>query len=78
MPSSVVFAIKLLWLFLTVAKMLSLDTFIDSPTVKALSSVTRDELVLISGHYKVEVGGSPAKADLLSRLIEVLTAQTNY
>ena len=40
-----------------------------------LSSVTRDELVLIAGHYKLEVLGSPAKADLLSKRIEVLTAQ---
>ena len=55
--------------------MFSLGAFIASPTIEALSSVTCDELVLIAGHYKVEVRGSPAKADLLSKHIEVLTAQ---
>ena len=55
--------------------MFSLDAFIDAPTIEVLSSVNRDELVLISGHYKVDVHGRPTKAELLSKLIEVLTAQ---
>ena len=45
--------------------MFSLDAFIDAPTIEVLSSVNRDELVLISGHYKVDVHGRPTKAELL-------------
>ena len=55
--------------------MFSLDAFIDAPTIEELSSVNRDELVLISGHYRVDVHGRPTKAELLSKLMEVLTAQ---
>lgn len=55
--------------------MFSLEEFVASPTLEVISSVTRDQLVMIAGHYKIEVTGSPAKADLLKLLIDTLSAQ---
>lgn len=55
--------------------MFSLEAFITSPTIEVLSSVTRDELVSIAGHYKVEVRGSPSKAEILTKLTDFLSAR---
>ena len=55
--------------------MVSLEEFIKSPTLDALSNITHDELLRVAGHYKVEVHGSPVKADLFNLLAEALSAQ---
>ena len=44
-----------------------------SPTIEAITNFTRDQLVMIVGHYKIEVTGSLAKADLLEVLIDTLS-----
>ncbi|KAL2096852.1 hypothetical protein ACEWY4_006059 [Coilia grayii] len=54
--------------------MFTLEEFVASPTIAALSQVTRDQLVMIAGHYKIGVTGSPAKAELLKILIDSLSA----
>ena len=40
-----------------------------SPSIEAITTFTRDQLVVIAGHYKIEVAGSLTKADML----EVIT-----
>ena len=52
--------------------MFDLDEFIKSPTPDAFSAATRDDLVRVAGHYKIEVRGSPSKAELLDSLTEAL------
>lgn len=55
--------------------MFSLEEFVASPTLEVISNVTRDQLVMIAGHYKIDVTGSPVKADLLKFLIDTLSAR---
>ncbi|KAK0147815.1 hypothetical protein N1851_012505 [Merluccius polli] len=55
--------------------MFSLEEFVASPTIEAICTFTRDQLVMIAGHYKIEVTGSPAKADLLDILIDTLSVR---
>ncbi|KAK0147995.1 Retrovirus-related Pol polyprotein from transposon 412 [Merluccius polli] len=55
--------------------MFSLEEFVASPTIEAICTFTRDQLVMIAGHYKIEVTGSPAKADLLDILIDTLSCE---
>lgn len=41
--------------------MFNLEDFVAGPTIKVLTSVTCDQFIMIAGHYKIEVTGSPAK-----------------
>ena len=52
--------------------MFDLDEFIKAPTQEGLLSITRDELLHVAGHYKVEVRGSIPKADLQVQLMDAL------
>ena len=52
--------------------MFDLDEFIKSPTPDAFSAATRDDLVKVAGHYRIEVRGRPSKAELLDSLTEAL------
>ena len=52
--------------------MFDLDEFIKAPTQEGLLSITRDELLRVAGHYKVEVRTSIPKADLQVQLIDAL------
>lgn len=48
--------------------MFDIDAFVSSPTLEALLTATRDDLVRVAGHYKLEVRGSPGKAELQEKL----------
>lgn len=52
--------------------MFDLDAFILAPSQDILLTVTRDDLVRIAGHYKLEVSGSPSKAELQDKLVQDL------
>ncbi|KAL2076972.1 hypothetical protein ACEWY4_027431 [Coilia grayii] len=49
--------------------MFNLEDYISAPTQEALLLITRDELLRVAGHYKVEVRGGISKADLQEKLI---------
>lgn len=49
--------------------MFNLEEFIKAPTQDVLLTITRDELLRVAGHYKVEVKGGLSKAELQERLI---------
>ncbi|KAL2102544.1 hypothetical protein ACEWY4_001712 [Coilia grayii] len=52
--------------------MFDLDEFVRAPTQEGLLSLTRDELLRVAGHYKVEVRGGIPKAELQVQLIDAL------
>lgn len=52
--------------------MFDLDAFILAPSQELLLSITRDDLVRVAGHYKLEVSGGPSKADLQEMLVKRL------
>ena len=52
--------------------MSTLEEFIEAPSLVILTSFTRDELLRIAGLYKIEVRGSPLKAELLGKLTGAL------
>ena len=54
------------------AVMFDLHAFTLAPTEEALFSITRDDLVTVAGHYKLQVSGSPSKAELHEGLINHL------
>lgn len=49
--------------------MFSLDEFVKDPKQDVLLSITRDELLRVAGHYKVEVKSGLSKADLQEKLL---------
>lgn len=49
--------------------MFNLEEFIQAPNQEALLVITRDELLRVAGHHKIEVGSSPSKAELQRKLI---------
>ena len=52
--------------------MSTLEEFIEAPSLAILTSCTRDELLRVAGHYKIEVRGSPLKAELLAKITEAV------
>ncbi|KAK0143189.1 Retrovirus-related Pol polyprotein from transposon 412 [Merluccius polli] len=52
--------------------MFDLHAFTLAPTEEALFLITRDDLVTVAGHYKLQVSGSPSKAELQEGLINHL------
>ena len=58
--------------FLNTVKMSTLEEFVEAPSLVILTSCTRDELLRVAGHYKIEVRGSPLKAELLAKITEAL------
>ena len=55
--------------------MFSLEEFVTSPTVEAISTATRDQLIMVAGHYLIDVAGSTSKADILAIVLDNLYMQ---
>lgn len=60
--------IPLYFCSLFLAIMFDLEVFVKAPTVEALSLATRDDLVRVAGHYKLEVRGNPSKREIQERV----------